>query len=123
MALFVLVAALAESQGVDWNTLVVALAGVAGGAIPVYLTQRNKPSRRVADTAAIVDVHGKVITTLEKELSRINAELEASREEARALRAEIEERPTKAELQRHVNRLQDQLRRLGETPVNGVPGR
>jgi len=103
--------------------MIVALAGVMGGAIPVYLASRKNPSRRVSDTAAIVDASGHVIFTLRAELDRLDGELEDTRIEARALRLELEERPTKAELLAHVDRLENQLLRLGETPVNGTIGK
>jgi TolA-binding protein len=94
--------------------------GVLAAAVPAYFKSRNAPSRRVSDTAAIVDASGQVITTLRQEIDRLDSELDEARAEAKSLRMELEERPTKKELLGHIARLEAQLRRLGETPVNGV---
>lgn len=105
----------------SWETAIASLgAAIIGALIPWFLSRRGKPSRIVADTAVITDASGHVITTLRAELDRINNELEESRVETRDLRRELEKRPTKQDLQTHIDRLENQLRRLGETPVNGI---
>jgi lipid II:glycine glycyltransferase (peptidoglycan interpeptide bridge formation enzyme) len=71
----------------------------------------------VSDTAAIVDASGQVITTLRQEIDRLDGELAETRTEAKRLRTELEERPTKKELLSHISRLESQLEQLGHKPV------
>jgi len=97
--------------------LIAGALGVLAAAVPAYFKSRNAPSRRVSDTAAIVDASGQVITTLRQEIDRLDAELDETRAEAKSLRAELEERPTKRELLGHISRLEQQLEQLGHKPV------
>ena len=97
--------------------LIAGALGVLAAAVPAYFKSRNAPSRRVSDTAAIVDASGQVITTLRQEIDRLDAELDETRAEAKQLRTELEERPTKRELLAHISRLEDQLEQLGHKPV------
>lgn len=97
--------------------LISGMTGVLAAAIPAYISSRNAPSRRISDTTLILDASGKVVLTLREELNRLDAELEEAREEAQRLRAEIEARPTKSELNEQIARLEAQIRSLGATPV------
>jgi hypothetical protein len=81
--------------------------GVLAAAIPAYLSQRNAPSRRVNDTASIVDASGRVVTTLRDEIDRLDSELAESRRIVRAL-------------EDHVDRLEEQVKELGGTPIRIV---
>ena len=86
--------------------LVAGILGVAAAAIPAYVASRNAPSRRVSDTASIVDASGKVIATLREEIDRLDRQVDEARVEIRELTATI-------------RKLQAQVRGLGEVPVNG----
>lgn len=90
--------------------------GVAAAAIPAAIAQRKAPSRRISDTTLILDASGKVVLTLREELDRLDRELEEARQEAARLKKEIESRPTKAELNAQIERLEQHLRALGWDP-------
>jgi hypothetical protein len=85
------------------------IAGLGGfmvAAIPAYLSLRDKPSRRIIDTAAIVDASGVVISTLREELTRLDRELDDERKKASLC-------------MKRIDSLSGQLRDLGVAPING----
>lgn len=84
--------------------LVSGLFGVLAAAIPAYFQQRHSPSRRVTDTASIVDASGRVITTLREEIDRLDGELADARLHI-------------TNLETHIDELEKQVRQLGGTPV------
>lgn len=105
------------------NTVLVGLiAGVFGAiaaGVPAYFAQRNAPSKRVSDTASIVDSTGKVVTIYRAEIDRLDSELTECRAELKELRKELQVRPTKQELLETVEELRAQIRSLGAVPSNG----
>ena len=110
--------------------LVGLLSGVFGviiAGIPTYLTQKNAPSRKVSDTAVIVDSTGKVVTMYRAEIDRLDHELTEERHEIKELKDELRRRPTREELLESVAELHDvigdlrtQVRGLGGIPDNGT---
>lgn len=118
----------------DSTVLVGLIAGVFGAVaagIPAYFAQRNSPSRKVSDTASIVDSTGKVVTMYREEIDRLDGELDEARDLIKQLRADLDIRPTREELLEKVTELQaqavhceeeiqelkNQIRGLGQTPV------
>lgn len=115
--------------------LIAGLMGVLAAGIPAYLNQRNVPSRKVSDTASIVDSTGKVITIYREEIDRLDMELGEARGRVKALEEEMNKRPTRDELMAKVTELETredtmemkienlrkQIRDLGGTPANGAP--
>lgn len=107
----------------DSTVLVGLIAGVFGAVaagIPAYFAQRNAPSRKVSDTASIVDSTGKVVTIYRSEIDRLDLELTECRAELKELRAEVDMRPTRTELLDANGKLRQQLLDLGQTPTNGL---
>jgi chromosome segregation ATPase len=85
------------------------IVGVLVAGVPAYFNQRNAPSRRVSDTAAIVDSTGKVITMYRAEVDRVDGELTETRAEIKTLREELNRRPGRQELLDMLEQLRAQL--------------
>lgn len=100
--------------------LIAGLFGAIAAGLPAYFSQRNSPSRKVSDTASIVDSTGKVVTMYRTEIDRLDAELQETRLEIGALKDELLKRPTRDELLDANGKLRAQLISLGETPSNGM---
>lgn len=103
--------------------LIAGLFGAIAAGIPAYFAQRNSPSRKVSDTASIVDSTGKVVTMYRAEIDRLDAELQETRLEMKAFKDALSERPTREELLDVNGKLRRQLIDLGETPINGPPSK
>lgn len=111
--------------------LIAGLFGAIAAGIPAYFAHRNTPSRRMSDTALIVDSTGKVVTMYREEIDRLDGELDEARLLIKELRADLDVRPTRGELLENVAELQaqavhceeeiqelrEQIRGLGQTPV------
>lgn len=110
------------------NPALIALIGAVGGilaaAIPVYITNRRHPSRRVTDGSSIVEAAEGVVGILSKELKRLSErvdkleeDLHAEEQHTDALASEVDQlRRDNSLLLRGVNLLIAQLRRLGHEP-------
>lgn len=92
----------------DETVLVGLIAGVFGAiaaGVPSYFAQRNAPSKKVSDTASIVDSTGKVITMYRSEIDRLDNELIDCRFQLKAMIDEMAKRPTRQELMQTVTEL------------------
>lgn len=91
--------------------LISGLMGVLAAGVPAYFSYRNAPSRRVVDTAKIVDATGRVISTLRAEIDRLDSELVESRKELAQMRV------VENKLRRRITKLERQVWELGGSPV------
>lgn len=103
------------------SEFVAGLFGALAAAIPVWAIARQRPSRTVRDSVAIVDASGQIIDHLSTEVSRLQLEVAKVRREADEWKTQVHklERESQA-LLRRVAQLESAVRVLGGDPETVV---
>lgn len=71
--------------------VIAAFGGIIAAGIPVYLTQRRHPSRKVADGASIVEAAEDVVALLRGEVKRLSEDVGTVRDDLNAAKVRTDE--------------------------------